>query len=94
MSISAFEGEVLGRCGSDYEAPDTIANDIARDLKRPVTEAEVRAAFLSLASKGLVQAYVFEPSTSRYVPISSAAASRDEAAWFMTNAEGRAANEK
>ena len=76
MSSSAtFEYEVLGRCGNDYEAPHTIAGDLARDLQRPIAEVEVLAAFLSLAAKGLVQAYVFEDSTSRYVPVSSTTAS-------------------
>jgi len=89
MSVVAFEYEVLGSCGNDYEAPHTVANDLARDLKRPVTEAEVRAAFVSLAAKGLVQAYTYEASGGGYVPISSREAAQNEAAWFMMNAEGR-----
>jgi hypothetical protein len=93
MNVSAFESEVLDRCGNDYEAPHTIANDLARDLKRPVTESEVRAAFLSLASGGLVQAYVFEGSTNRYVPISSAAAVHESGAWFISKVGRGASNE-
>ena|ERR1700680_2243680 len=89
MNRSAFEHEVLGRGGNDYETPHTIAGELARDLGRSVTESEVRAALISLASKGLVQAYVFEASRSDYVPISSAAASQEEAAWFMMSAKGR-----
>src|SRR5258708_3989376 len=46
---TSFEDEVLGRISSDYEAAHTNADDIARDLKRPVTQAEVLAALLSLA---------------------------------------------
>ena len=84
---------MLGRCADDYEAPHTIAGDIARDLERPVTEAEVRAAFLSLAAKGLVQAYAFEGSSSCYLPISSSAAIHQEAAWFLVSAEGRRLND-
>jgi hypothetical protein len=83
MSDGAIESEVLDRCGNDVEAPHTIASDISRDLGRQVSESEVRAAFLSLASKGLVQAYTFEASSSRYVPISSAEAAHTDAAWFM-----------
>jgi len=82
MSGGAIESEVLERCRDDFEAPHTIASDIARDLGRPVTESEVRAAFLSLASKGLVQAYTFETLSSRPVPISSADAVHTDAAWF------------
>jgi len=89
MSLSAIEDEVLGRCADDYEAPHTVASDIARDLGRPISEAEVREAFLSLALAGLVQAYVFEASSSRYVPISATEAARREAAWFMINTAGR-----
>jgi hypothetical protein len=82
MSGVAFEHEVLDRCGNDFEAPHTIVLDLTRDLGRPVTESEVRAAFLSLAAKGLVQAYTFEASTSRYVPISSVEATHADAPWF------------
>jgi hypothetical protein len=89
MNITAMEDEVLGRCADDYEAPHTITSDIARDLKRPVAEVEVRAAFVSLAAKGLVQAYAFEMSSSRYVPISSTAAADESAAWFFITSAGR-----
>ena len=88
MNRNAMEDEVLGRCADDYEAPHTIAGDIARTLGRPISEAEVRAAFLSLASIGLVQSYAFDTSRG-YVPISAAEASQQEAAWFMISAEGR-----
>jgi hypothetical protein len=90
MKLPAMEDEVLGRCADDYEAPHTIAGDISRDLHREVTEAEVRAAFLSLASKELVQAYVVDRATNRYVPISGAVAERDHHAWFFITAKGRA----
>ena len=84
-----MQDEVLGRCADDYEAPHTIAGDIARKLGRPIPEAEVLAAFLSLASIGLVQSYVFEASDGSYVPISVAEASQQDAVWFMISAEGR-----
>ena len=79
--------------GNDYEAPHTITADLARNLGRSVAESEVRSAFLSLASKGLVQAYVYDASIGEYVPISSIAASVEHSVWFMTNAEGRRAYE-
>jgi hypothetical protein len=81
-------------CGNDYEAPHTIASDLERELGRPVTQPEVRAALLSLASKGLIQAYVFDSTISDYVPISSAAANHEKGAWFMISAEGRRSYER
>ncbi len=93
MDRSGFEYEVLERCGNDYEAPHTIAGDLARDLGRIVTESEVLAAFLSLESKGLVQAYVFEAGLGDFVPLSSEAAPEVDALWFMMNAKGRASYE-
>ena len=89
MNLSAIEDEVLGRCASDYEAPHTIAGDIARDLARRVSEDEVRTAFLSLAAMGLVQAYRFEMPSNRYVSISGAEASREQEPWFLITTQGR-----
>ena len=89
MNLSAIEDEVLGRCASDYEAPHTIAGDITRDIGRQVSEDEVRAAFLSLASMGLVQSYVFEPSRGDYVPMSPSDASLQHEVWFLITADGR-----
>ena len=89
MNLSAIEDETLGRCADDYEAPHTIAGDITRDLGRPVSELEVRAAFFSLAEKGLVQAYRFDTSSNHWVAISPIDASREEAAWYFISAEGR-----
>jgi hypothetical protein len=83
MEQGAFENDVLEMCGNDYEAPHTIAGDLARELGRPVTESEVRAAMLALASRGQLQAYVFEGSSNRYVPISSTTAIDRKDAWFM-----------
>ena len=74
MKQRALESEVLNMCGNDFEAPHTVAGDLARELGRPVAESEVRVVMLALASKGQLQAYIFESSSSRYVPISSAAA--------------------
>src|SRR6185369_4506986 len=83
MNITEFEVEVLGWCGNDYEAPHTIASDMTRELRRTVTESEVRAAFLSLAAKGLVDAFTVDKSANRFVPISAVEATRDETAWFI-----------
>jgi hypothetical protein len=83
-NASAFEREVLGRVAEDYEAAHTITADIARDLKRPVSEAEVRQALLSLASSGLVQAYMYDQAAQRYRTISPAQAQTEKEPWFMS----------
>jgi len=83
MNQGALENSVLDMCGNDFEAPHTVAGDLSRQLGHPINESEVRAAMLALASKGQLQAYVFESSSSRYVPISSAAAMERNDTWFM-----------
>jgi hypothetical protein len=93
MNQATFTIEVLGMLGSDYEAPRTIASDLSRDLGRPVTEVEVRAALVSLALKGWAQAALLEASTGRYAPIEGAEAVDEPGAWFMATLEGMAAYE-
>jgi len=85
---SAFELQVLGWIADDFEAPHTITSDIARDLKRSVSEAEVRAALLALAQSGLVQAYLYEPAGRRYKPIPYREAEAAEDVWFMATEAG------
>jgi hypothetical protein len=80
---SAFELEVLEWVAQDYEAPHTIAGDIARELERAVPSEEVRAALLELARRGLVQAYVFEAGENRYRPVALAEAHAAADLWFM-----------
>ena len=77
--------------GNDYEAPQTIASDLSRELGRAVPEAEVRAVLEDLALKGWAQAFVFESTTSRYVPIEAAEVKGRESPWFIATAEGMAA---
>ena len=81
---SAFELEVLSRVAEDYEAAHTIAADMARDLKRTVSEAEVRQALLTLARGGLVQAYFYDDGAQRYRTISPAEAEAAQQPWFMS----------
>ena len=82
-TASAFELEVLAWVAEDYEAPYTIAGDIARELGRYVSEAEVRTALLGLARQALVQAYVFEAGENRYRPVNLTEAQATTEAWFM-----------
>ncbi len=87
---SAFELEVLGRVADDYETPHTIAGDIARDLKRAVSEAEVRDALLALARGGLVQAYIYDATGEQYRTVTPAEAQSAKDPWFMSNSAGAA----
>src|SRR5258706_323087 len=87
-ALGAFELDVLGWVLDDYEAPHTIATDIARELKRPTSEAQVRAALLGLAQKGMVQAYLYEPSSQRYKPVSHSEAQAAAEPWFMATPTG------
>jgi hypothetical protein len=85
---ASFELEVLGMVADDYEAPHTISSDLARELGRPVAEGDVRTALLALVEQGLVQAYVYEPSSRRYRSIPAADARSTKEVWFMVNASG------
>jgi hypothetical protein len=82
-SASALQREVLSRVAEDYEAAHTITSDIARDLGRSISEAEVTQALLELARAGAVQAYVYDVSSQRYRTISPAEAEAAKEAWFM-----------
>jgi len=87
-TYSAFEREVLGWVADDYEAPHTIAGDIARETGRPTSEAQVREALLTLAESGMVQAYVYD--AQRYRPITHGEAATAADPWFMSTAAGNA----
>jgi len=91
---SLFEIEVLGWVAEDYEAPHTIGDDIGRELKRPTSEAEVRAALVALAQSGMVQAYVYEPQSHRYEPVAASQAAQTDTCWFMATAQGIAERER
>ena len=93
MSLSAIEEEVLWACGDDYEAPHTIAAHVAREMERPVSESEVRAAFLSLAESGHVQPFLFDERLKEWKPVPPEVAKRDPSVWFMATAKGTAAVE-
>lgn len=87
MNRSAFEEEVLGFVCDDYEAPHTIASDMARELRRPITEAEVREALLSLACKGQVFTFKVDRAASRLIPIDVEDAAIEPEPWFLAKPE-------
>jgi hypothetical protein len=82
--MTPFEEDVLGRVSEDYEAARTIRGDIERDLKRPVSEAEVLRALLDLAHGGFVQAYIYEATENRYRAISPSEAEQAQEPWFLS----------
>jgi hypothetical protein len=81
--LDALHARVLSRVVDDYQAAHTIAGDIARDLERPISDEEIRAALLALARDGLIQAYVYERKGRRYRPISANEAAALKDPWFM-----------
>lgn len=87
MSLSAFEREVLGRVADDYEAADTIREDIARDLGRSVSEDELASALLTLARSGLVDAFVYDASSSQYHRADVQKSAVGDL-WFLANKAG------
>jgi len=89
---TALQHEVLSRVAEDFEAAHTITSDIARDLGKPVSEAEVRQALLALARSGAVQAYVYDKGAQRYRTVSPAEAEASEEAWFMAVKEPEGKN--
>ncbi len=93
MLLGAFEREVLGWVCDDYEAVDTIRDDIARELGRSVSYAEVTSALLVLARAGFVDAYVYDSSSSTYRR-ADVNQSPVEDLWFLTNSEGLAEYER
>ena len=69
--LSDFEKNVLNASRDDYEAPHTIAADLSRDLGRAVDEHEVMSAFVRIANLGLVQAFEFDATAQRFLPVMS-----------------------
>ena len=91
--MDAFDLDVFGRVGNDYEAIHTIHGDLERDLERAVAEEEVGAALLRLVGLGFVDALRYDIRTNSYVRVSPEAFDvRD--LWFLTNSRGRVEYER
>lgn len=84
--LSEFEQNVLSRAGDDYESPHTISADLTRDLGHVVSEQEVGAAFVRLATLGLVQAFEYDPNSRKFQPVSPASIAKVEEPWFLSSA--------
>jgi hypothetical protein len=89
MSLSAFELDLLGWVANDYEAVHTIRDDVARDLGRSVSSDEVLSALLTLVRLGLVDAFVYDVSSSQYRRANVEEASVVDH-WFLVNEAGLA----
>jgi hypothetical protein len=92
MDQGGFEEEVLGFVCDDYEAPSTITKDMSRELRRAITESEVRTALLSLAEKGMVKTFAVDAAKGRLVPVTLDVARLEADPWFIAKPEfgGRA----
>ena len=93
VPMDPFDLDVLGRVGDDYEAIHTIRGDLERDLGRPVSENEVGAALVRLATSGLVDPLVYDKSSRRYRRVDLADFSASEL-WFFMTPHGRAEYER
>jgi hypothetical protein len=88
MSLGAIEEEILWSCSDDREAPHTIFAGIGERAEHPVTESSVRAALLSLAERGYVQASRYDKHSGKWVDLTPAAAAKESDVWFLTTARG------
>lgn len=88
MSLSAIEEEILWSCSDDYEAPHTISGGIGERAEAPVSEASIRAALLSLADRGFVQAYRYDKRSGTWLELAPVAAAKEADVWFRTTARG------
>ena len=87
--MDPFELVVLGVVADDYEAIHTIRADLERDLGRSISENELGAALIRLATSGLVDAFYYDQSLRRYRQADLAKFSASEL-WFFITPRGRA----
>ena len=91
--MDAFDLDVFGRVGDDYEAIHTIRGDLERDLARPISVDEVGAALLRLVSLGFIDAFKFDAERNAFCRVKATVHPTEEL-WFLTNARGRAEYER
>jgi hypothetical protein len=84
--LSEFEQDVLDRARNDYESPQTITADLTRDLGCAVSEEEVGAVFVLLATLGYVQAFEYDSNTRKFLPVSASSIAAVEDPWFLSMA--------
>ena len=86
--LTEFEREVLGWLLDDYESPSSIAGDIARELDRPVTEAQVSEALRALVQKGLAEAFRYDKEAEAFERIQLSSDTSDDI-WYLALPRGR-----
>ncbi|WP_139225056.1 hypothetical protein [Dokdonella immobilis] len=84
--LSELEQHVLNAASDDYEAPHTIANDLALYLGRAVSEEDVATAFVRLARLELVQAFQYNSIAQQFQPVPASAIATVEEPWFLAKA--------
>jgi hypothetical protein len=87
MDNTVFELEVLGWLMDDYESPSSIAADLARELGREVTEADVADALAALTARGLAQP--FRLVDGAWSKAECGHAEDRDGLWFMATDAGR-----
>lgn len=84
--LSEFELLVLGAASDDYEAPHTIANNLAQHLGHEVSEQAVSATFVRLSQLGLVQAFQFCSASQKFQPVTAETLAAVGEPWFLSKA--------
>jgi hypothetical protein len=87
--LTDFEREVLGWLLDDYESPTSIAGDIARELGRSVTEAEVSETLRVLVQKGLAAAFRYNKEAEAFERIGLSSNMASDGLWYLALARGR-----
>ena len=89
MPPKTFDLDLLGCIADDFESLDTICGDVSRRAGRLVSEEETGSALLRLVRAGLVDVFLYHPSSGVYEHVDPGQHVMQEL-WFMANAEGRA----
>jgi hypothetical protein len=89
VQLTEFQREVLRWIGDDYESPASISGDIARELGRPVTEAEVSAALQVLVQHGLVAAFRYDNEAQAFERVELGPHLASEKLWYLALPRGR-----
>ena len=87
--LTQFEREVLGWLCDDYESPSSITKDIARELGRAVTEAEVSAALRVLVQKGLAGAFLYNKEAEAFERVDVSSNTASDNLWYLALPRGR-----
>ncbi|MDO9151711.1 MAG: hypothetical protein Q7U33_10070 [Methylotenera sp.] len=85
MNLSIIENEILDLLLDDYEAPETIAQNIS--IK--ITKKEILSVLDSLTTSGLVQPFIYDTASQQYKKIEPASTNPNQEVWFLATSVGR-----